>query len=100
MSPMVGHDPLSTRIGNTLFTTVGPELTARFRKETLEETFPGDSVLVEDLPGQPFDAVFFLNLAAWDEDEDGTAAEVKHKRVCCFILSLCRSFHHDFYFEH
>ncbi|XP_029023651.1 uncharacterized protein LOC114866123 [Betta splendens] len=76
VSPMVGHDPLSTRIGNVLFSTVGPELTARFRKETAEETLPGDSVLVEDLPEQPFNAVFFLNLAAWGEDEAGTAVEV------------------------
>ncbi|XP_018543358.2 GTPase IMAP family member 5 [Lates calcarifer] len=37
---------------------------------------PSDAVLVEDLPGLPSNAVFFLNLIPWDDDEDGTAAQV------------------------
>lgn len=77
VSPMVGHDPLSTRIGNTLFKIVGSELTAKFRKGAEEETIPGDTVLVEDLSGLPSNAVFFLNLIPWDGDQDGTAVEVK-----------------------
>ncbi|XP_041635605.1 protein mono-ADP-ribosyltransferase PARP14-like [Cheilinus undulatus] len=76
VSAMVGHDPLSTRIGNTLFNMAGPELTATFRKQAGEETMPGDTVLVEDLSELPFHAVFFLNLAPWDNDKEGTAVQV------------------------
>ncbi|GLD64726.1 uncharacterized protein AKAME5_001625300, partial [Lates japonicus] len=76
VSPMVGHDPLSTRVANTLYQMVGSQLTARFRKKAGEETLPGDAVLVEDLPGLPSNAVFFLNLIPWDDDEDGTAVQV------------------------
>lgn len=74
---MVGHDPLSTRVGNTLFKIVGPQLTACFRKEAREETLPGDLVLVEGFSGLPANAVLFLNLAPWDNDQDGTALQVK-----------------------
>ncbi|XP_063750970.1 uncharacterized protein LOC134871902 isoform X2 [Eleginops maclovinus] len=76
VSPMVGHDPLSTRIGNTLFKNVGTQLTAKFRKEAHEETIPGDTVLVEGLAGLQYNAVIFLNLAQWNEDPDGVAVEV------------------------
>lgn len=77
--PMVGHDPLSTRVGNTLFKMVGPQLTAGFRQEAGDDAIPGDAVLVEGLSGLPSNAsnVFFLNLAPWDGDNDGTAVEVK-----------------------
>ncbi|XP_034532872.1 protein mono-ADP-ribosyltransferase PARP14-like [Notolabrus celidotus] len=80
-TPMVGHDPLSTRVGNSLFKTVGPHLTARFREEAGEETMPGDTVLVEDLPGLQSDAVFFLNLVPWDNDDDGTAVQVLRSSI-------------------
>ncbi|KAM3591057.1 uncharacterized protein V6R79_021545 [Siganus canaliculatus] len=76
VSPMVGHNPCSTKIGLTLSSKVGPQLKARFRKETREGTTPGDAVMVEGLPGLPSDAIFFLNLAPWDGDENGVAAEV------------------------
>ncbi|XP_018543543.2 uncharacterized protein LOC108890939 isoform X1 [Lates calcarifer] len=76
VSPMVGHDPLSTRVANTLYKMVGSQLTARFRKKAGEETLPGDAVLVENLPGLPSNAVLFLNLIPWDDDEDGTAVQV------------------------
>jgi len=33
-------------------------------------------VLVEGLPGLPSDAVFFLNLSRWDDDENGLAVQV------------------------
>ncbi|TDG99644.1 hypothetical protein EPR50_G00195860 [Perca flavescens] len=77
VSPMVGHEPLSTRVGNILFKMVGSQLTAKFRKEAgEEETLPGDPVLVEGLPELPSNAVFFLNLIPWDDDHDGTAVQV------------------------
>ncbi|XP_040036851.2 protein mono-ADP-ribosyltransferase PARP14 [Gasterosteus aculeatus] len=88
VSPMVGHEPLSTHVGNTLFKMVGPQLTAPFRKEAEEETVPGDVVLVEGLPALPSNAVFFVNLAPWDEDQDGTAVQVL-KLAISNILTSC-----------
>ena len=76
VSPMVLHDPLSTRIGNILNEIVGSQLTSKFLAEEGEESIPGDSVLVEGLPGLPSDAVFFLNLSRWDDDENGLAVQV------------------------
>uniref|UniRef100_UPI0037E7D878 protein mono-ADP-ribosyltransferase PARP14-like isoform X1 n=2 Tax=Semicossyphus pulcher TaxID=241346 RepID=UPI0037E7D878 len=90
VSPMVGHDPLSTRVGNTLLKMVGPQLTASFRKEAGEETLHGDSVLVEGLHGLPSNAVFFVNLAPWDNEQDGTAVQVL--RMCINqVLTSCDS---------
>ncbi|XP_051800005.1 uncharacterized protein LOC110972738 isoform X2 [Acanthochromis polyacanthus] len=76
VSPMVGYDPLSTRVGNILHKTFGSKLTARFREEAGHETLPSDAVLVEGLHGSLSNAVFFLSLAPWDDDQDGTAVEV------------------------
>ncbi|XP_051258333.1 uncharacterized protein LOC127364666 [Dicentrarchus labrax] len=76
VSPMVGHDPLSTRVGNILYKMVGSQLTARFGEEAKEETLPGDTVLVDGLPGLLSNAVFFINLVPWDDDEDGIAVQV------------------------
>ena len=90
VSPMVGHDPLSTRVGNILFKMVGSQLTTKFRKEAgEEETLPGDPVLVEGLPELPSNAVFFLNLIPWDDDHDGTAVQVKYWSVFSCVLSSC-----------
>ncbi|KAM8899687.1 uncharacterized protein AB9W97_010009 isoform 2-T2 [Spinachia spinachia] len=88
VSPMVGHEPLSTHVGNTLFQMVGPQLTAQFQKEAEEETLPGDVVLVEGLPALPSNAVFFVNLVPWDEDQDGTAVQVL-KLAINNILTSC-----------
>ncbi len=92
---MVGHDPLSTRVGDTLSKMVGSQLTARFKKAAGEETLPGDTVLVEGLSGLPFNAVFFLNLAPWNDDPEGTAVEVKEwKSFCSCVLtswSVCEN---------
>uniref|UniRef100_A0A8C4DMJ6 Macro domain-containing protein n=1 Tax=Dicentrarchus labrax TaxID=13489 RepID=A0A8C4DMJ6_DICLA len=52
-------------------------LTARFGEEAKEETLPGDTVLVDGLPGLLSNAVFFINLVPWDDDEDGIAVQVK-----------------------
>ncbi|XP_038586826.1 LOW QUALITY PROTEIN: protein mono-ADP-ribosyltransferase PARP14-like [Micropterus salmoides] len=90
VSPMVGHDPLTTRVGNTLFKIVGPQLTAMFRKEAEEEMMPGDTVLVEGLPGLPSNAVFFPSLVPWDDDDDGAAVQVL--RLCINkILTSCEN---------
>ncbi|XP_026150905.1 uncharacterized protein LOC113123263 [Mastacembelus armatus] len=88
VSPMVVHDPLSTRVGNTLSQLVGSQLQKRFRKEAGEDGLPGDTVLVEDLPGLPCNAVFFPSLIPWDEDQDGTAVQIL--RLCINkILTSC-----------
>ncbi|KAK1890102.1 GTPase IMAP family member 7 [Dissostichus eleginoides] len=90
VSPMVGHDPLSTRVGNTLFQHFGNQLTARFRKEADEETIPGDTVLVEALAGLQSNAVIFLNLAPWNEDPDGAAVGVLRMGINN-ILTSCEN---------
>ncbi|KAK2862949.1 hypothetical protein Q5P01_002482 [Channa striata] len=76
VSPMVGDNPLSTRVGNTLLQSVGFQLIFNFRKEESEESMPGDVVLVEGLSGLPSSAVFFVNLIPYDDDPDGTAVQV------------------------
>ncbi|XP_011490841.1 uncharacterized protein LOC105357483 [Oryzias latipes] len=76
VSPMVGHHPVSTRLGNILENIVGSRLTTAFREVAADEGMPGDSVLVEGLPGLPSKAVFFTHLIPWDEDEDGPAVQV------------------------
>ncbi|XP_041841564.1 uncharacterized protein LOC121639996 isoform X1 [Melanotaenia boesemani] len=75
-SPMVGNDPLSTRVGNILNKMVGSQMTSLFRKARGDESLPGDSVLLEGLAGLPSDAVLFVNLIPWNDDLDGTAVEV------------------------
>lgn len=74
---MVGTDPLSTRVGNILNKSVGFQLTSRFRHESGGESNLGESVLVEGLDGLPSNAIFLLNLAPWDEDENGVPVEVR-----------------------
>lgn len=74
---MVCNDPLSTCVGNLLNTMTDFQLAAKFRHESGGETELGHSVLVEALHGLPSNAVFFLNLAPWDEDENGTPVEVR-----------------------
>ncbi|XP_074555196.1 uncharacterized protein LOC141811153 [Halichoeres trimaculatus] len=90
VSPMVGHDPLSTRLGNILHKIVGPQLTAKFGEEAGEETMHGDSVLVEFLPGLHSCAVFFLNLAPWDDDQGGTAVQVLRSGINQILTSCDR----------
>ncbi|XP_031596858.2 uncharacterized protein LOC116321214 [Oreochromis aureus] len=87
VSPMVGHDPLSTCVGNALFEVAGPELTTRFIKEAEDETMPGDSVLLEDLPGLQCNAVFFLNLVPFDGDPDGSAVQVLRMGINTILTS-------------
>ncbi|XP_076018632.1 LOW QUALITY PROTEIN: uncharacterized protein LOC143010269 [Genypterus blacodes] len=74
--PMMNCDPFSTRVGNTLRGVVGPGLCASFHRKAKEEMFPGDAVLVEDLPRLPTNSVFFLNLHPWDNSQDGTSVAI------------------------
>ncbi|XP_039465866.1 uncharacterized protein LOC116319687 isoform X1 [Oreochromis aureus] len=90
VSPMVGHNPHSTRVGNALFAVAGRQLTTRFRKEAEDETMPGDSVLLEGLPGLQSNAVFFLNLVRWNGDPDGGAVQVLRMGIRN-ILSSCEA---------
>ncbi|KAJ8286101.1 hypothetical protein GJAV_G00034560 [Gymnothorax javanicus] len=90
VSLMVGHNPLSTCVGNTLYKFVGPQLTEKFRKEAGEESVPGDTVLVECDSTLPSNAVIFLNLVPWDNDQDGTAVQVL-KLGINKILTLCEN---------
>ncbi|XP_028260907.1 uncharacterized protein LOC114435434 [Parambassis ranga] len=81
VSPMVGRDPLSTRIGNALYERVGPELIARFKRETGGIVQFGNAVPMEDLPRKPgeqedWKVVFFLNLLPWNGDQTGVAAQI------------------------
>lgn len=79
VSPMVGHNPLSSRVGIALNQKAGLQLVSRFRKDAGDESMPGDLVLLRGVPGLSSGDVFFLNLVPWDGDEDGTAVQVKYK---------------------
>ncbi|XP_047450366.1 protein mono-ADP-ribosyltransferase PARP14-like [Mugil cephalus] len=85
VSPMLGHDPLSTRVGNALVKEVGPKLTEHFHKEAGGATKPGDIVLVEGLPTLKSKAVVFLNQICWDKQ--GTAAQVLRKGIKNILAS-------------
>ncbi|XP_053271695.1 uncharacterized protein LOC128429869 [Pleuronectes platessa] len=92
VSPMVGHDPLSTLVGNILSNIVGSQsdLIPRFINGSGEESMPGDAVLVEGVTGLPSKAIFFLNLVPWDDDEDGTAVQVLRLGISS-ILTSCEN---------
>ncbi|XP_071315254.1 protein mono-ADP-ribosyltransferase PARP14-like isoform X2 [Trachinotus anak] len=76
VSPMASHDPLSTRVGNALYSVLGPGLTTKFYKDAGGATLPGDIVHVEGLSALQSKAVIFLNLLSWDNDQNGTAVQV------------------------
>uniref|UniRef100_A0A672IFU7 Uncharacterized LOC115386165 n=1 Tax=Salarias fasciatus TaxID=181472 RepID=A0A672IFU7_SALFA len=90
VSPMIGYNPQTSRIGNTLHQRVGPQLTAAFKAAAGSEVMVGIPVLVENLPGLPSHAVFFLSLCPWNGDPDGAAAEVLKMGINS-ILTSCDS---------
>ncbi|XP_051800003.1 protein mono-ADP-ribosyltransferase PARP14-like [Acanthochromis polyacanthus] len=87
VSPMVGHDPLSTRVGNALSDMVGPQLTAKFHKEAGGATLPSETVLVESLPVLKSKAVFFLNQVCWDDNPHGTAVQALRRGIQKILAS-------------
>uniref|UniRef100_A0A672IFW7 AIG1-type G domain-containing protein n=1 Tax=Salarias fasciatus TaxID=181472 RepID=A0A672IFW7_SALFA len=90
VSPMIGYDLQTTTIGNTLHQRVGPQLTAAFEAAAGSDVMVGFPVLVENLPGLPSHAVFFLSLCPWNGDPDGAAAEVLKMGINS-ILTSCDS---------
>ncbi|XP_032438279.1 protein mono-ADP-ribosyltransferase PARP14-like [Xiphophorus hellerii] len=90
VSPMIGHDPVSTRIGNILQTNVGPQLEALFYQEAGGATLPSDIVVVERVPVVKCKAVIFLNLQCWDNKQDGPAIGMLRQGIRK-ILNACSS---------
>nr|XP_046237201.1 protein mono-ADP-ribosyltransferase PARP14-like isoform X2 [Scatophagus argus] len=90
VSPMAGHDPLSTRVGNVLSNVVGPQLTTKLHREAGGATLPGQTVLVEGLPGLRSKGVFFLNLVSWNNNQHETAAQVLRQGIRNILTSCDR----------
>ncbi|KAM4714714.1 protein mono-ADP-ribosyltransferase PARP14-like [Anableps anableps] len=88
VSPMVGHEPLSTRIGTILDANAGGHLTTMFHKEAGGATLPSETVVAERLPGLKCKAVIFVNLQSWDNKQQGAAAEVLRQGIKN-ILATC-----------
>lgn len=76
VSPMVAHDPVSSRVGSGLLKVIGPQMIAKFHQEAGGVTLPGEIVLVKNLPPLQCKAVVFLNLISWDNNQNGTAVQV------------------------
>ncbi|XP_022625617.1 poly [ADP-ribose] polymerase 14-like [Seriola dumerili] len=87
VSPMAGHDPLTTRVGNILSSVVGSQLIEKFYKDAGGATLPGEIVLVEGLSALQSKAVIFLNLLSWDNDQNGTAVKVLRKSIRQILAS-------------
>ncbi|XP_045068622.1 protein mono-ADP-ribosyltransferase PARP14-like [Coregonus clupeaformis] len=83
VSPMVGSDPLSSRVGNVLLEANGPALMTAFLRESGGQTAPGDNVLVDGLSGLGSGRVFFLSCAHWDNNSQGPAVQV------CPLVCVC-----------
>ncbi|XP_070293898.1 protein mono-ADP-ribosyltransferase PARP14-like [Salvelinus sp. IW2-2015] len=90
VSPMVGSDPLSSRVGNVLSLVAGPALMTAFLRESGEQTAPGDNVLVEGLSGLSSGRVFFLRCARWDNNPQGPAVQALRQGVRK-ILTSCEN---------
>ncbi|KAM9401108.1 uncharacterized protein ACWYII_030799 isoform 1-T1 [Salvelinus alpinus] len=94
VSPMVGSDPLSSRVGNALLEAAGPALMTAFLRESGGRTAPGDNVLVEGLSGLSSGRVFFLRCAHWDNNPQGPAVQALRQGVrkiltSCEIRGFC-----------
>ncbi|XP_030018799.1 protein mono-ADP-ribosyltransferase PARP14-like [Sphaeramia orbicularis] len=87
VSPMVGHDPVSTRVGQAFSNVVGPQMTGKFHTEARGGTLTGDTVLVHGLPGLQSKAVFFLNLIQWDKKQNGTAVQALKRGISQILVS-------------
>ncbi|KAM9401103.1 protein mono-ADP-ribosyltransferase PARP14-like [Salvelinus alpinus] len=97
VSPMVGSEPLSSRVGNVLSEAAGPGLMTAFLSSERElggRTAPGDNVLVEGLSGLSSGRVFFLSCAHWDNNLHGPAVQalrqgVRRVLASCEIRGFC-----------
>ncbi|XP_038831411.1 uncharacterized protein LOC120030154 isoform X2 [Salvelinus namaycush] len=94
VSPMVGSDPLSSRVGNVLLEAAGPALMTAFLRKSGGRTAPGDNVLVEGLSGLSSGRVFFLRCAHWDNNPQGPAVQALRQGVrkiltSCEIRGFC-----------
>ena len=87
VSPMVGSDPLSSRVGNVLLDAAGLALMTAFLRESGGRTAPGENVLVEGLSGLSSGRVFFLRCAHWDNNPQGPAVQVCP--LVCVPVSVC-----------
>uniref|UniRef100_A0A8C2XGB9 Macro domain-containing protein n=1 Tax=Cyclopterus lumpus TaxID=8103 RepID=A0A8C2XGB9_CYCLU len=81
VTPMVGHNPISTRVGNVLSDVVGPQLTAMFHTQAGGATVPSDVVLVTGLPALQAKGVFFLHLVPWDNNPKGVAIKALRRGI-------------------
>ncbi|XP_031648904.1 uncharacterized protein LOC109906385 [Oncorhynchus kisutch] len=90
VSPMVGSDPLSSRVGNVLSEAAGPALMTAFLRESGGRTAPGENVLVEGLSGLSSGRVFFLRCAHWDNNPQGPAVQALRQGVRK-ILTSCEN---------
>ncbi|XP_042184126.1 protein mono-ADP-ribosyltransferase PARP14 isoform X2 [Oncorhynchus tshawytscha] len=94
VSPMVGSNPLSSRVGNVLSEAAGPALMTAFLRELGGRTAPGDNVLVEGLSGLSSGSVFFLSCLQWDNNLHGPAVQALRQGVrkvlaSCEIRGFC-----------
>uniref|UniRef100_A0A4W5LNY1 Macro domain-containing protein n=1 Tax=Hucho hucho TaxID=62062 RepID=A0A4W5LNY1_9TELE len=89
VSPMVGSDPLSSRVGNALSEAAGPGLMTAFLRESGGRTAPGDNILVEGLSGLSSGRVFFLSCAHWDNNPQGPAVQVCPFMFVCVCVCVC-----------
>ncbi|CAB1345450.1 unnamed protein product, partial [Coregonus sp. 'balchen'] len=87
VSPMVGSDPLSSRVGNVLSKAAGPGLMKAFLRESRGQTAPGDNVLVEGMSGLSSGCVFFLSCAHWDNNPQGQAVQALRQGVRKILTS-------------
>ncbi|XP_034020346.1 protein mono-ADP-ribosyltransferase PARP14-like isoform X2 [Thalassophryne amazonica] len=90
VSPMHGHDPLSSRVGNVLSDVVGSPMITEFHKEARWPTLPGEAVLIEGLLAAPSRAIFFLTLLPWDKNPQGRAIQVLRQGISR-ILDSCEN---------
>lgn len=84
VSPMTSLNPVSTNIGQALASVVGPLLTAKFHKEAGGAALPGETVVLDSLPGLKCKTVIFLNLDRWDNNPNGRPMQVKKKFFLCY----------------
>ncbi|XP_071001049.1 protein mono-ADP-ribosyltransferase PARP14-like [Oncorhynchus clarkii lewisi] len=94
VSPMVGSNPLSSRVGHVLSDAAGPALMTAFQRELGGRTAPGDNVLVEGLSGLSSGRIFFLSCLHWDNNPQGPAVQalrqgVRRVLASCEIQGFC-----------